>query len=327
MKRPTVRWVPLAVLLLVAAGLAFALLRPTELRAEVLGNAPADSMAVARIDPAALLGSPLWRSLVTERGGDRGLRRLRARCGFDPSAQLDEVMVFVLGGAEARSLEHVVFAARGEFDHESLGECMREVVESQGGGLRRTEVEGLPAVAGRRGDSRIAFLGRGGAIFGLEPAVAQVVRTVRGEPSLLADEEVRRLWDSVAAGADVALVARVPAAWRRLWEGDGGVDDLLSTPMGGLRLVGLGARLGDGSSLRLVLRYRDAERARAVRTWLEERRALVAASAAAGGSVLGRVLREFEVEARGSEVVVEGSLSPDEVEALAAELRALASTP
>ncbi len=326
MKRPYVPRVPLAALLFAGAALAFALLRPMELRAGVLGNAPAGSVAVARVDPAALLASPLWRTLVTERGGDRGLRRLRARCGFDPSTQLDELMVFVLG-SEPRSLDHLVFAARGDFDHESLGECMREVVESEGGGLRRTEVEGVPAVAGRRGASRIAFLGGGGAIFGVEPAVAEVIRTVRGERSVLVDQQFVTLWESVAPGRDFALVARLPEPWRRSLNADAGASDLLSAPMAGLRMVALGARFGDGLSVRLVLRYEDARRSSEVEAWLRERRTLLGARAAAIESPLGRVLRAMEIETEGPDLLVVGSLSSAEIQSLAADLEALTSAP
>jgi len=321
-KRQRVPWVPIVVLLSVLAAVAYWRARPPRLRPQVLANAPAGSVAVARVDPAALLASPLWRTLVTDRGGDRGLRRLREQCGFDPAAALDEMMVFVLG-AETRSLDHVVFAARGAFDHDSLGACMREVVESQGGGLRRTEVEGVPAVAGRRGESRIAFVGDG-AIFGLEEAVAQVVRTVRGEPSLLADGELVAAWESVRAGTDLAFVARVPSSWRRLFDRGVGFGALLRAPLRDLRTLAFGARLGEGLGLRLRLRYTQRGRAAQVESWLRERRAAAVEEASDG--TLGAALQALELASEGDTVSVDGALSPGQLEALLAELGAFAAS-
>jgi len=207
--------------LVCVAGVTAALLypRPPQLHPDVLANVPAGAHAVARVDLGAVLDSRLWERVVVARGGDRGLRRIREHCGFDPAQQGEELVAFVTGD-DADSLDHVTLLARGPFEHERLAECMRSVVDEEGASLRRTEIDGVPAVAGGRGDSRVAFLGRRGIVFGSEPAVREVIRTVRGEaPSMQDDEVFASLWERLARGREVVVAGRMPDRWKEVLAG------------------------------------------------------------------------------------------------------------
>lgn len=302
-----VRRLSLALLLIGAT--AFALYwtwgRGPRLRTPLVENVPADAVAYVRVDVRAILRSQLWRRLVTDRGGDRGLARLRERCGVDPSAQVDELAAFV-GSDGPRSLDHVTFLARGPFDHDALGDCMRQIIEEDGGGLRRVEVDDVPAVAGARGDSRMAFLGRDGIVFGAEPSVRRVLATVRGD-SPRVEGVVKALHDDVVGSdiPEVVLAAAVPEHWQQALRERMGNDlpEPLRAALAGLRGIGAGARVSRGLALGLRLRFDDAAHAdeivglvrRQRDVWLDD--PLVQLSGAAG------VLRRAGLEARGVEVV------------------------
>ncbi|HJL49711.1 MAG TPA: hypothetical protein RMG45_27880, partial [Polyangiaceae bacterium LLY-WYZ-15_(1-7)] len=247
-------WGALALLVLLGAGLAWWLLgRGPRLRPEPLENVPDGAVAVARVELGAVMRSSLWRHFVSARGGDAGLERLRERCGFDPADQVEELVVFV-SGEEPDSLDHVTVLARGPFDHEALGGCMRTVLEEEGRGMRQVEIDGVPAVAGERGDSRVAFLGRDGAVFGHEDAVREVIATLQGEGETAAsDATLSDLWARVAHDRDVGVAARVPAHWRET-----ATRRLEASPARGilaelasLEALGLGARVSRGLALGL----------------------------------------------------------------------------
>ncbi|MEM9071275.1 MAG: hypothetical protein AAGE52_22405 [Myxococcota bacterium] len=310
------RVVPAIALLLVGGGITLALLRTPSLHEDPFANAPEGTVALARVDVAAVLNSSLWAKLVTERGGDRGLQRLREQCGVDPAAQVRHLTGLVMG--DARTLDHVVFLAEGPFDHEALGDCMRTVVEAEGGGIREAEVEGLPAVAGAQGDSRIAFLGREGAILGSEAAVARVVRTVRGEEASIAESGLRMLWERVASERDIGVVAQVPPHWREVVTArvEPEARDIASIFVTDLQRIGVGARVRRGLSIGAVLVYASSERAEIAGEWLQERKAELMDSTLVTLSPAGPALRAVAIEVRGAELVVAVDLSQERVNRL-----------
>ncbi|MCB9614906.1 MAG: hypothetical protein H6721_10715 [Sandaracinus sp.] len=302
------------------AAAAFWLLSGPRLREPLVENVPEEAAAYARVDVKALLRSSWWRRFVTERGGDRGLQRMRERCGIEPSDQLAELAAYV--GAEGQSLDHVTFLARGPFDHEALGDCMRQIVEEDGGGLRRVEIDGVPGVAGARGDSRIAFLGRDGAAFGNERSVRQVIAITREERPHVGGT-LRELHDAVWAGEtppEVVAVAVLPDGWRRAIRERVQAPGVFGEALDALRAIAASARVSRGLALSVRVRFEDASVVEPLVEQARLQRDALLDDPLLGLTAAGPALRRVAVEGQGSEVV----LAVDLDESLAERLVELA---
>jgi hypothetical protein len=252
--------------------------------------------------------------LVVARGGDRGVERIAALCGGDPLSTLSKVTAFVSGDAPGE-LERVGLIARGSFDPAIVGNCVREVVEADGGELHETEIAGVPAVRGR-GSSRAAFIGRDGIAGGDEETVRAIVAAVRGDVrSAARDPVLSSLYQSVGMGRDVAFVAHVPEGWRRaLRERLRASPDTDLGAVAGVRAVGLGANIARVLSLDVRMRMRDegeAERAGAALSRVLED-ALEAGGFAA--ALTAPILRQLSVRPSGVEVRASMDLSPDQLD-------------
>ncbi len=298
---------------------AFYFLRPLTLREDPLQNAPSGTSALLSVDVAAVWNSALWRTFVTERGGDARFRALQERCGIDPTEQVERLVAFV-GGDTPRNLDAVTVIAQGPFDHDRLGECMRDVVEEGGGTLREVELDGVPAVAGGRGDSRIAFLGTTGAVFGQEPAVRRVIATLQGERSDLRTEQpaLAALWDHVAEGSEVGFAANLPETWRaairrRMSRETRGIAAGLLTELSAL---GAGARVSRGLALGLVFEFETEERAVDAGVRVEAERAQLLDQPLLGLSAAGAALRLVRVEAADRRLTVAVDLDQRRVDGL-----------
>lgn len=303
---------------LAAAGLAAWVLfgRPGPLAEDPLARVPATATAVALIDTRAVLGSPLWDRIVTSHGGDEGIRRIERTCGFDPLAQLDDVVLFATGDAPDR-LDRVGVVARGELDREALADCVAEVVSSEGGEVRRVTIEGVPAVAGR-GSSRAAFVGANGVVAGSEPLVRDVVRVTQGDiESVASDDTLARLWQRVADGRHLVVAAHLPGPWRSALrrmatEGERASLETLA----GARAFGAGVRvtrgLGAGIALEMRSEAEAREGERAVRAEIERTldQTMVALSP------IAPALRRVDVEPQGKDLVITVELSSSQVDEL-----------
>lgn len=300
------RRVFLALCLLGAGGAAaFWLLSGVRLREPLVENVPERAAAYARVDVRALLRSPWWERFVTERGGDRGLQRMRERCGIEPSDQLHELAAFV-GADGPRSLDHVTFLARGPFEHEALGECMKKVVEEDGGGLQRVELDGVPAVAGARGDSRIAFFGRDGAAFGSERSVREVIAVAKDEQPRIAGT-LRALHDAVAQGEhppELLAVAVLPEHWREAVRERVEAPGIFGEALDSLRAVAIAARVSRGLALSVRVRFDDAELVTPLVEQLRLQREAALDDPLLALSAAGPALRRVAAEARGEDLVL-----------------------
>ncbi|MDH5493664.1 MAG: hypothetical protein OEY14_17050, partial [Myxococcales bacterium] len=195
-------WLTLAVVAFVLGG-SWLLGRGPRLSGAPLANVPAGASGMLRIEPAALRASALWQQGVVAQGGDRGLRELQARCGFDPLSSVEDLILFATGG-QAHQLQHVGVIARGRFDLARLGACMRSALEDSGGELERTELLGVPAMQGGGGNSRAAFIGDQAVIWGHERVVSRVIRTTRGElESADSDALLHALYAELAPGQPI----------------------------------------------------------------------------------------------------------------------------
>lgn len=305
-------WPVLLFLLGGAAAAAYFLLRPPELKPEPLANVPETASAVLHVDVPALRDGTLWRRLVVGRGGDRGLRRLEDRCGFDPVADLETITVFI-SGDEPFALEHVAAVIAGSIQHERLGECLSDAAEETGARLRRTEVEGLPAVAGERGDSRAVFVGRQGIVFGPEPTVVKTIGTIRDGGDSASDGALGLIFDDVA-GRDLTFAARVPPQWKA--QAERYVDSRAMAMLAKLDAVAVGARLRRGLSASLRLVMDDNAAAAEVAEAMEGAVEGILDAPLVGFTPVAGALRRVEVRAEGTTVLVAFDWDEDRVDEL-----------
>jgi hypothetical protein len=203
----------------VGAG-AFYLLRPRyDLPVDPLAAVPADAYGVLRIKVARVLGSEAYKRLVVERGEAEGIERITKLCGFNPLEGIQELVVFARPRAGG-GMPRFAFTARGKLDHDALVECVKKFAGASGGdasGLKRDDIEGIPAVTSRHGTSRAAFLGSDGIVGGDAESVVASINTVLGKaPSLAGDTVLRGLYTQFDPGTDIAGVARMPAEARTL---------------------------------------------------------------------------------------------------------------
>ncbi|NOY93899.1 MAG: hypothetical protein GXP55_22175 [Deltaproteobacteria bacterium] len=226
---------------------------------------PVDATAILRVDVRRLRDSKIWRRLVHERGADRGLEQLRETCGFDPLKNAHDLVIFVRGDAE-EPLAHVGFVLRGRFDAARLSNCVGRALNQQGAELRRTEVAGLPAIAGGRGDSRFAFVGDRALLGGSLETVRAIARVIASGAPSAASGDLAASYRRVEQGADLTLVAKTPARWldslrRAAARASPGLEAALTEPP----LLSLGARLREDLSFDLRLRLSDAASAESAR--------------------------------------------------------------
>ena len=290
--------------------------RRRPLAADPLGRVPAGATAAAWIDTGAVLGSPLWDRIVRAHGGDEGMRRLERTCGFDPLAQLTDVVLFATGD-ETDRLDRVGVVARGDLDHETLAQCVSKVVEEDGGEVRRVSIEGVTAVAGR-GSSRAAFIGTDGIVAGSEPLVRDVIAVVQGDGEPASeDETLARLWRRVAGGRHVVLVAHVPAPWRDAVRRIARESDREAlAELAGARALGAGVRVTRGFGAGVALEMRSAEQARAAEAAVRGEIERVLDQPLIALSPLAPALRRIDFETEDEELVLTVELSPSQVDDL-----------
>lgn len=291
--------------------------RGSGLPAAPLAVAPAASSAVAHVSVPALLRSSAWRRLAERQEALRGVRRIEAACGFDPLSQLTDLVVFATGDAPG-DLDHVGFVARGDLEHERLAECVRRVVESDGGSVRRVEIDGVPAIAGGRGRSRAAFVGRDAVVGGHEDVVREVIAVGRGDrPGALGDAALARLWDRVSGG-DVTVAARVPERWREALRRYLGGEELgdARRSLAGLRGVAVGVDLAGGVQVGAVLEMGDEAEAGRVVEAVRGRIAALLERTMVRLSVAGPVLRRAQSDQDGRDAVLTVRVREEEIDSL-----------
>ena len=295
-----------------AAAGAYFMLRPPELEEATLANVPANASAVLHVNLPALRDGTLWRRLVVGRGADAGLRRLEDRCGFDPTGDIESITVFV-SGDEPFALDHIAAVIAGPIQHERLGECLGDAAEQTGVRLRRTEVEGLPAIAGERGDSRAVFVGRRGIVFGPEPTVVQTIETIRDGAASANDGALGLLFRDVE-GRDVTFAARIPPQWRE--QAARYVGSQAMRTLSKLDALALGARVRRGlsASIRLVMETNPS--ANALAEQLTGTIAGILDAPLVGFTPLAGALRQVSVTAEGTTVLVAFDWSEDRLNRL-----------
>lgn len=279
---------------------------------EPLGYVPAEAAAVGYLKVDPVTASPLVRALFPE---GTGVERMKQLCGFNPTAGIRDMLVFV-GGQNEEALGPFGLVARGTLERDRLGECLRKVVAEGGGSTRITRMEGVPAVASGGGSSRAAFIGDDAVTVGNAEVVRQVLRTARGKaPSAAAGGTLADLWERVGSGRDVALVADLPERWQRVVSGL--ARQRLGVDPGNVQALGVGADLGRGLKLGGIVRTASPEGSRRVVEALQARIRQLRAEPIVAFSVLGTVLRRVKLAADGPEIVVTLHLDEKHVDELA----------
>ena len=323
------------ILALAAGGLYYLKRRAITLPESPIARVPRTASAIAHVNVAAVVASPLWERLVVARGLDAPLVQIRERCGFDPVSQI-EVLTFFALGARPDGLDKVGVVAEGPFEHERLAECVRQALAAEGGTagggatMSQVEIDGVPAVASSTDESRAAFLGERGIAAGMLPTVRAVIATVRGDAESASDDPVlSRLWSTVAAGRDIVLVGHVPPNWEEsLREAVGGERvAMITLAFSGLRSVGLGLRLSGGLGFGGMLVLENAERARTLSTLLTSQIETLKNNMMVSLTPLGPIVRSVEVEHRGTDVVITLNVPQERLDRLMAFADSLGGAP
>lgn len=311
---------------LVGAAAWFVLWPRAKLPDNLVSAVPADAYGAVRIRVDRVLASEAWKRLVVERGEAKGMEQVTETCGFNPLARLKEVVVFARPASEG-SLPRLAFVARGDLEHQELVECVQKVTGASSTKLRREDIEGIPAVASSKGNSRAAFIGSDGIVGGDADSVRSVIKVVQGKAQgVLTDSLIRDLFQQVEAGQDVAGVLRIPESLR--------------PQMRSLAAAFLGGQLAPLAEVRAVagnLNLGEAKLAGGATLLATDAAQAAALIALARGNIdrimgipgvaftpAGGVLRGIQTEARGDRATVTGAIKVSTVEALLELLPALA---
>jgi len=319
-RRPAYTAIGLALLALTALTLWLVFGRTRGLPDAPLEAVPANAVAVISVRMGALRAAPAWRTIVGA-DADGELRDAEQKCGFDPLSLVSDATAFITG-EEDIGLEHVGFIARGgELQSERLIECVGKIVDGAGG-LRELRIEGARAVASEHGSGRAAFVRTDGIAGGSETTVAAVVRTLRGdEPSAASDPLLRDLWARIATGErELTMVARVPAAWRRVLVARLAAQTELA-PLTRIVALALSARVATGVTLGLVLRTGSAADAQLVVSAATQLRDQLLAVPLMRFTPTGRALTALTVEASGVDAVAGADLSAEQARELVGVIR------
>ncbi len=287
---------------------------------------PADAYGAVRIRVDRVLASEAWKRLVVERGEAKGMEQVTKTCGFNPLARLKEVVIFARPASEG-SLPRLSFVARGDLQHQELVECVQKVTGASSTKLRREDIEGIPAVASSKGNSRAAFIGRDGIVGGDADSVRSVIKVVQGKAQgVLTDALIRDLFQQVESGQDVAGVLRIPASLRPQLRGLAGafLGGQL-TPLAEVRAIAGNLKLGESKLAGgATLLATDAAQASALVGLARGHIASVMGIPGVALTPAGAVLRGIQTEARGDRATVTGAIKVSTVEALLELLPALA---
>ncbi len=291
--------------------------RGIELPRAPLANAPQNAGVVGYIRVQNVLRSEVVRRIVRREILQDRIDQLRERCGFDPSTQLEDLIVFTRGNS-LEDLADLGLVARGPFEHERLGQCLREAFQEEGlGEMRMIEIDGVPAAAPANSEQRAAFLGQRGIAIGNEATVRSVIGTVRDRrPSAAADPVLARLWDLVASGRDIVLVGRLPVDWQQTLRQAVGVGPAAQFrgTIDQITAMGLSADVTRGLKLGGVVELRDENAARQVATSVRAQIDELTQNVLVSLTPFGPVLRSIRTEQRGPDFIVTIDLPPDRLE-------------
>ncbi|MDB4976095.1 MAG: hypothetical protein JWN48_4436 [Myxococcaceae bacterium] len=316
MKRSSIVLISLA-LAAVLAGAWFLFWPRVSLPLDPLATVPADAYGVVRIRVDRVLASEAWKRLVVQRGQAKGIERVQVTCGFNPLERLTELTVFARptpGGGVPK----FAFAARGDLRHEELIDCVKKFTGGDASAMTREDIEGIPTVQSKKGNSRAAFIGRDGVIGGDAESVSAAIQTLLGKaPSLAGDPLLKGLFTEIEQGSDVTVVSRVPDEVKPLI---GQLAEVFGPPLRMLETVRyFGANLTTGAgnltgSASLVTPSADQATALVELGKVAISRLLDIPGI--GFTPAASVLRGVQTEARGERATFAGAIKVSTIEAL-----------
>lgn len=209
MKRSSIVLISLAVVV-VLAGAWFLFWPRVALPQDPLAVVPADAYGIVRIRVDRVLASDAYKRLIVDRGQARGIERVKVTCGFNPLERLTELTVFARP-APGGGIPKFAFAARGDLRHEELIDCVKKFTGGDASALVREDIEGIPTVVSKKGNSRAAFIGRDGIIGGDADGVNAAIQALLGKaPNASGDKLFKGLFSEIEQGSDITLVSRLP---------------------------------------------------------------------------------------------------------------------
>ncbi len=271
---------------------------------------PAEARFALRLDLPTLLGSEAWSRWVVARGGDRGLRRLRARCGFDPLEGVEEVVLW-RGGAEGRLLDGLAVQLRGELPVERLAGCVRRALRDEGQTeVRPGRLSGHRALLSRSGRSGAVALGSSLLLLGSTVQLRAALGALQGRRHS-ARKAWPLPWDRLEAAGPIRWIVRFPDARPAWWP----------EPLGQVRWLFGGLRLGPPVALRLTARFASSEGARRAQARLGVvRRRLVAGRVSRAKRAWAEPLAALHLARAGEELTLSGLWGIEELDRLFASL-------
>jgi hypothetical protein len=302
----------------VVAVAAYILLqRGPSLPTDPLAMVPADAYGLVRIKASRVVKSDAWKRLVIARDEARGIERVEAECGFNPFAEIDDLVVFARPSPKG-GMPRFAFAARGPLKHEAIIDCLRKISGKGNGALKTEDVEGVTTVRSDKGTSRAAFIGRDGVIGGDSESVHALINTLKGKAqSAAADPMFRDLFADVQQGTDIAFVARMPEELVPMLRmvsrlGGGALSDIAE-----LRAVAASASLVDDRIAGgAVLVTPDAGRAQSLVELVAVVRARLLDIPGIAFTPANAVLNSIKMEARNDRATFTGAIKVSAAEAL-----------
>jgi hypothetical protein len=307
----------LAVVVLIAAGLAV-WLRPRE-RADsgALGAVPRDAFLVITFDVAALRASPLLEPLTGGAAGFPGVERIQRACGWDPLARVKEIAVAVPEGGESGEFG---VAATGDLGRDEFVACAEKVIRERGGQARVstrgsfTLVDDAGATA--PDSPKLAFKEGGPYLVGRGKWLDAMMAAAEGaQPALATNAAHASLRKSLASTSPprVAVATAVlPSSVRERVRGemglevDGGEDNpamagVLAVTTAGLALS-TGPAGGD-TELAAELRCETTQACDEVKKLVERKRLDLSKDFGARLVGLGPLIDSLTVEAKGTTLI------------------------
>jgi hypothetical protein len=241
-----------------------------ERRAPAFAALPPGAELVVRADLAALRETALGASLF---GGGRelaGLGTLTELCGFDPTEQIEELVIAVPPARGSTGEPSPGIVATGPFDPARVLGCVARVIGRRGGTPVETRFGELVSIRDQRNPGAEVAVRAGGPVLVGEGAYFRsMLDAAEGRsPTLLGDQAhatLRRALDGAGA-ATLTFVAR--PGWLERWLSE---DQPMDTPLADVRAGALSLEVTPNLGVTLLLSCPAEAQCEKLAGWLAAR--------------------------------------------------------
>lgn len=231
---------------------------------------PRGTAAVLSLDLRRLRQSPLGALLTAPDRELGGIGRLEAVCGFDPTAQI-ETLVLALPRMAAGEPTDFGVVALGSFDAVATLGCASAVITKRGGVPLTSTLGSFTRVRARTGaEGELASRPGGPALLGDGRTLHELVEVAEGSaPSLAGDRLHHALRVSVGEESALLVSVALPADWL-----EQALDSELvrESPLSRVRALALGADVAPELTVRAVVGCDDQAACQELGDLLEELR-------------------------------------------------------